>query len=200
MKKLQATDNSKGQIFNNSILEVFTKTSPMLTAFYYGGIIASFLCIHFANYHSSWSLTLGVFASALFFWTLFEYGMHRYVFHFMNEKDWSKKLHFAIHGVHHQYPRDVSRLFMPPLPGTIIIGVLTAFFYMILGQFLYIWMSGFLVGWSMYVSIHYVIHVYQPIKPFKYLWTHHAMHHYKNEEAAFGVSSTLWDKVFGTMP
>lgn len=200
MKKLQATDKGKGQIFNNRILEVFTKTTPTLTVLYYGSIIAFFLYIHFNRFHSSWSSTIAIFMASLFFWTFFEYVMHRYIFHFINEKDWSKKLHFAIHGVHHQYPRDIERLFMPPLPGTIIIGVLTAFFYLILGNYLSIWMAGFLIGWALYVTIHYIIHVYQPIKPFRFLWTHHAMHHYKNENAAYGVSSPLWDIVFGTMP
>jgi sterol desaturase/sphingolipid hydroxylase (fatty acid hydroxylase superfamily) len=33
----------------------------------------------------------------------------------------------------------------------------------------------------------------------KPLWRNHHLHHYKNEHHGFGVSSTLWDLVFGTM-
>ena len=36
--------------------------------------------------------------------------------------------------------------------------------------------------------------------PFKRLWKYHALHHYKYPETkAFGVSTTLWDWVFGTL-
>lgn len=47
---------------------------------------------------------------------------------------------------------------------------------------------------------HYAIHAWRP--PFKWmkpLWRNHQLHHYKEQERGFGVSSTLWDHVFGTM-
>lgn len=31
------------------------------------------------------------------------------------------------------------------------------------------------------------------------LWRNHHLHHYRNEELGFGVSSTVWDRIFGTM-
>jgi sterol desaturase/sphingolipid hydroxylase (fatty acid hydroxylase superfamily) len=52
----------------------------------------------------------------------------------------------------------------------------------------------------MYGTMHYAIHAWNP--PFtwmKALWRNHHLHHYKNVELGFGVSSTLWDHVFGTM-
>jgi sterol desaturase/sphingolipid hydroxylase (fatty acid hydroxylase superfamily) len=48
--------------------------------------------------------------------------------------------------------------------------------------------------------MHYAIHAWNP--PFKWmkpLWRNHHLHHYKKNELGFGVSSTLWDHVFGTM-
>jgi sterol desaturase/sphingolipid hydroxylase (fatty acid hydroxylase superfamily) len=48
--------------------------------------------------------------------------------------------------------------------------------------------------------MHYAIHAWNP--PFKWmkpLWRNHHLHHYKNVELGFGVSSTLWDHFFGTM-
>lgn len=54
----------------------------------------------------------------------------------------------------------------------------------------------------MYISMHYAQHrVRKPIyKPWQKLWVHHAYHHYKDPYVAFGVSTRLWDYVFGTMP
>ena len=59
---------------------------------------------------------------------------------------------------------------------------------------------GFLFGYLMYGTMHYAIHAWNP--PFKWmkpLWRNHHLHHYKNEHNGFGVSSTFWDHVFGTM-
>jgi sterol desaturase/sphingolipid hydroxylase (fatty acid hydroxylase superfamily) len=60
----------------------------------------------------------------------------------------------------------------------------------------------FIMGYASYLVIHYIIHAYAPPKrgPFKILWINHAFHHYKDESVAFGVSSSLWDFVFGTLP
>lgn len=59
---------------------------------------------------------------------------------------------------------------------------------------------GFILGYLMYGTMHYAIHAWNP--PFKWmkpLWRNHHLHHYKDEGKGFGVSTTLWDHVFGTM-
>ncbi len=58
---------------------------------------------------------------------------------------------------------------------------------------------GFILGYLLYASMHYAIHAWHP--PFKWMkpiWRNHHLHHYKDEERGFGVSSHLWDKVFRT--
>jgi sterol desaturase/sphingolipid hydroxylase (fatty acid hydroxylase superfamily) len=200
MKKLNVSEKGNSRIFKQSFLEVFTRTSPAISFFYYGFIIGVFIYLNVRFTANSLLKSTVLYVAALFFWSFFEYIMHRYVFHFTNGTGWSKRLHYIIHGVHHQSPRDEERLFMPPLPGTLIIAVLCGFFYLLLGTDAFIWMAGFLNGWGIYVSIHYIVHMYQPVAPFKMLWTHHAKHHYKDEHKAFGVSSPLWDYIFRTMP
>jgi sterol desaturase/sphingolipid hydroxylase (fatty acid hydroxylase superfamily) len=68
------------------------------------------------------------------------------------------------------------------------------------GYYVFAFFPGFLIGYLIYGSMHYAIHAWNP--PFKWmkpLWRNHHLHHYKNVELGFGVSSTLWDHVFGTM-
>ena len=48
------------------------------------------------------------------FWTLTEYWLHRVVFHFEPEAGRGRRLHWIIHGVHHDHPNDPMRLVMPP--------------------------------------------------------------------------------------
>jgi sterol desaturase/sphingolipid hydroxylase (fatty acid hydroxylase superfamily) len=69
-----------------------------------------------------------------------------------------------------------------------------------MGSHALMFFPGFLLGYLLYASMHYAIHAWNP--PFKWmkpLWRNHHLHHYKNEHHGFGVSSTLWDLVFGTM-
>ena len=89
---------------------------------------------------------------------------------------------------------------MPPVPSLIISLFLFLFFYLLMGLHAFAFFPGFMLGYLLYGTMHYAIHAYNP--PFKWmkpLWKNHHLHHYKNEEKGFGVSSTLWDHAFGTM-
>jgi 4-hydroxysphinganine ceramide fatty acyl 2-hydroxylase len=55
----------------------------------------------------------------------------------------------------------------------------------------------------MYISLHYAEHRFKAPRfgPLNRLWKFHMLHHYKYaEDKAFGVSTNLWDAVFGTLP
>ncbi len=58
------------------------------------------------------SLALGVGGYGL--WTLFEYWLHRVVFHWEPDNELGSRFHWIIHGVHHDHPNDPMRLVMPP--------------------------------------------------------------------------------------
>ena len=82
----------------------------------------------------------------------------------------------------------------------IIASVLFSIFRLTMGSTGYMFFPGFLLGYLLYGSMHYAIHAWNP--PFRWmkgLWRNHHLHHYKNEGKGFGVSSTIWDHVFGTM-
>jgi len=89
---------------------------------------------------------------------------------------------------------------MPPLPSLIFASVIFGLMYLLLGTKSLMFFPGFILGYLIYGSMHYAIHAWNP--PFKWmkpLWRNHHLHHYKNDNLGFGVSSTLWDHVFGTM-
>lgn len=111
-----------------------------------------------------------------------------------------QKFAYIMHGNHHHYPKDKTRLFMPPVPSLILAAALFGIQYIVLGKYAFAFYPGFILGWLMYASMHYLIHAIEP--PFKFLqplWRNHHLHHYRNDNLGFGVSNTLWDKVFGTM-
>lgn len=99
--------------------------------------------------------------------------------------------------------RFLDRLSRAPfaVPMMMLAGIFLSVFYLILNTFAFMTFAGFTIGYILYLFIHYSVHVYNPPRHFfKYLWVNHAIHHYSQEGHCYGVSSPLWDHVFGTYP
>jgi 4-hydroxysphinganine ceramide fatty acyl 2-hydroxylase len=190
MKPLEP--KSGDQIFKSKALELLTKSNPAIHIITYGTLIAFFLWVN----HLPSQKTLLTYLTGLLFWTLKEYLLHRFFFHIS-----FPRLQYAIHGIHHAFPRDKQRVLMPPVPGILISAGLYAFWFFILGTYVHAFMAGIITGYMVYSTIHYSIHTYKPVKGLKFLWAHHLKHHNpKYEDRAFGVSTPFWDWVFRTMP
>lgn len=143
----------------------------------------------------------GLFFTGIISWTFFEYITHRFLWHMDTDTDFRKKLQYNLHGIHHEYPKDKDRLALPPVVSLTIATLLLFLFYFALGSYSFGFFSGFVTGYTLYLCVHYIVHAYQPPKNFmKALWINHGIHHYKDDEHAFGVSSPLWDIILGTMP
>ena len=201
------TENHRGQatIFENSFLESLTKTSLKQNIIVYGLLVILLIYNAIEIQNIPILEFIGIFFFALLFWTLAEYLLHRYVFHWISENKYIQRFHFIMHGSHHLYPRDSERLLMPPVPGILMASFLFLIFYIIFSLLnipVYTWafFPGFFLGYLLYSFLHRATHVMKPPKRFKYLWKHHSLHHYKYPNRAFGVSNTFWDRIFGTMP
>lgn len=193
--------HNKGQarLFKNPWLELLTKGHPLVIWGMYLPVISYMLWYSHSRLYFSLPKTALLFLAAVFFWTLFEYLAHRFIFHWVSERPAMQRIAYIMHGNHHHYPRDRQRLFMPPVPSVLIASVLFALFYLLTGDYSFVLFPGFIFGYLVYASMHYAIHAWAP--PFKWmkpLWRNHHLHHYKDEELGFGVSSTLWDRVFNT--
>ena len=133
-------------------------------------------------------------------WTLTEYWLHRVVFHFEPEGGIGARIHWMIHGVHHDHPNDPMRLVMPPsasIPlGLIFIGL----FQLVLpfGPACAL-SAGFFAGYLGYDMTHYYVHHRRPKGPIgRKLRELHMRHHFQDDERGYGVSAPWWDHVFGT--
>ncbi|HCM74744.1 MAG TPA: fatty acid hydroxylase [Cytophagales bacterium] len=199
-------DNRKPQhkgskkLFNNPILERLTKTHiavPLTIFFIYASAL---LYWNFTHTTLSLSISVVTFTIGLISFTWVEYLVHRYLFHMKTYTQLRAKLQYTMHGVHHEFPKDKERLAMPPLLSITISTLLLFLFRLILGDLVFSFLPGFLVGYALYLAIHYMVHAYQPPKNFlKHLWINHSVHHYKDGNGVFGVSSPLWDYVYGTI-
>jgi len=194
--------HNKGQarLFENPLMEALTKSHPLVIWGMYLPVIIYFLYRAGTLLGFPALTILFVFLGGLLFWSFFEYVAHRFLFHWIPKSPRSIKFVYTLHGNHHHYPRDRQRLFMPPLPSLLIATTLFFLMRITMGSYVFMFFPGFVLGYLLYGSMHYAIHAWNP--PFKWmkpLWRNHHLHHYKNEHQGFGVSSTLWDLVFGTM-
>ena len=136
------------------------------------------------------------------FWTLCEYWGHRGVFHFEPERGLGARLHWMIHGVHHDHPNDPRRLVLPPAFSIPLALLFLGVFVAALGRPL-AWpvAAGFYLGYVIYDTLHFALHHTPP----KGRWGHrlrelHMRHHFEDHERGFGVSAPWWDIVFNTRP
>ena len=186
-------------LFKSPILEKLSRTHiavPITIFFIYA---ACLLYWSIRNTALSSASTVGMFVLGFVMFTWIEYITHRYVFHMRTFTEARKKIQYVIHGVHHEFPKDKDRLAMPPLVSVTLATLLLLFFRLILGDFAFSFLPGFLLGYAAYLGVHYMVHVYRPPKNFfRVLWINHSVHHYKNGQSAFGVSSPLWDYIYGT--
>jgi sterol desaturase/sphingolipid hydroxylase (fatty acid hydroxylase superfamily) len=200
MKFEKIHNKGQAQLFKNSYLEMLTKTHPLVI---WGVYLPAVLGLPYYSFHMLGfeSLQIGfIFLGGMLFWTFFEYIMHRFVFHMVAESERAQKIVYVIHGNHHHFPRDKERLFMPPVPSLILASVVLSIMYLIMGKIAFMFFPGFLLGYLIYGTMHFAIHAWNP--PFKWmkpLWRNHHLHHYKDEQKGYGVSTTIWDRVFGTM-
>jgi sterol desaturase/sphingolipid hydroxylase (fatty acid hydroxylase superfamily) len=188
------------QLFKNPILEKLSRTHIAVPLSILTLYSAALLYWSAVNTSLTVGASVALFFVGVFVFTWVEYNMHRYVFHMATYTKMREKLQYTLHGVHHEFPRDKTRLAMPPLLSITIATILLLVFRVIMGDYVFAFLPGFLVGYAIYLGMHYMVHAYQPPKGFfKYIWINHSVHHYKNGESVFGVSSPLWDYVYGTM-
>ncbi|MFZ2905992.1 MAG: sterol desaturase family protein [Cyclobacteriaceae bacterium] len=200
MAEVKPQHKGTKQLFQNPILEKLSRTHisiPLTVFFSYSAVLLYWSVTHTSL--SPW-VTIGLFLLGLLFFTWVEYWAHRSLFHMDTSTAQKEKIQYTIHGVHHEFPKDKTRLAMPPLMSITLATVLLLLFRLIIGDYAFAFLPGFLTGYAAYLSVHYMVHAYQPPKNFlKYLWINHGTHHYKNGEMVFGVSSPLWDYIYGTM-
>src|ERR1022692_1738019 len=143
MKFDKIHNKGQAQIFRNKYLEYLTKTHPLVIWSMYLPVIIFLPYFATARLHFSVGRTLLIFCSGVFFWTFFEYIIHRFVFHFVAESPRARKISYVIHGNHHEFPRDSQRLFMPAVPSIILSSLIFLGMRLLTGTFAFAFFPGF---------------------------------------------------------
>lgn len=191
------------RMFESDFLERFSRIHPATPFVVWIPVVGVLLCRSaFIRHDIGFFAMLGVVVSGFLFWTLAEYILHRWIFHWTNDTPWGKRIHFLLHGVHHEFPNDKDRLVMPLLTSVPLAVIFYSLYTFVMGARLgEPFMAGFIVGYLGYDGTHYAIHHFKPTTRLaKWIRRHHMLHHHNDHEGGFGVSSPLWDFIFRTMP
>ena len=187
-------------MFDSDFLDFFTRVHPAVPVVLFGPVIA--LLGYLGIERSGGVQAVAWCAGGYLFWTLTEYWLHRVVFHFEPEKGIGRRIHWMIHGVHHDHPNDPMRLVMPPSASIPLAAAFVGAFWLLLGPAVAPgFAGGFLAGYLAYDMLHYHVHHHRPrTRVGKRLRELHMRHHFQDHDAGYGVSAPYWDHVFGTAP
>jgi dihydroceramide fatty acyl 2-hydroxylase len=189
---------SSPRMFESDLLDRLSRVHPLVPP----AIFVPAICVLFAigARELTTAGTLALLLAGWLFWTLTEYWLHRLVFHFEPEKGLGARLHWMIHGVHHDHPNDPMRLVMPPAASVPLAIVVIGAMFLIAGAVHAPGVAaGFLVGYLIYDEMHYAMHHHVPKSRLgKRLRELHMRHHFQDDEKGFGISAPYWDVVFRT--
>src|ERR1700687_368608 len=185
-------------MFESRLLDALSRVHPAVPGLIFAPAIGVLTVWGLTSVSVPAMVGLGVGGYAL--WTLFEYWLHRIVFHFEPQEGLGARLHWIIHGVHHDHPNDPLRLVMPPAVSVPLGAVVFGVIYLIFGAHYAPGLgAGFFVGYLVYDMMHYYLHHFRPQGRLgRMLRERHMRHHFQDETRGFGISAPYWDEVFGT--
>src|SRR3954469_5862024 len=185
-------------MFESRLLDRFTRVHPAVPVLIYLPVISALFVVGAGRVGllTAVGLALGGYAV----WTLTEYWLHRVVFHFEPAQGIGARLHWMIHGVHHDHPNDPLRLVMPPSVSVPLSALFLLGFAAVLGSpAWYAVGATFLAGYLGYDMLHYHVHHHRPkTRLGRRLRELHMRHHFQDHDTSYGVSAPWWDYVFGT--
>jgi sterol desaturase/sphingolipid hydroxylase (fatty acid hydroxylase superfamily) len=187
-------------MFESRVLDAFTRVHPVIPVVIFVPAIVALAAWDLSQVGVPAAIGLAVGGYAL--WTLFEYWLHRLVFHFEPQEGLGARMHWIIHGVHHDHPNDPMRLVMPPAVSVPLAAAVFGLLYLAFGVSCAPGLgAGFFAGYLVYDMMHYYLHHFRPRGPLgRMLRERHMRHHFQDETRGFGISAPYWDEVFRTSP
>jgi len=187
-------------LFKSEFLNFFSRVHPAVPAVIFVPVVIAMEWLGAARGYGAWQL-IGLSLAGIAIWTLTEYWLHRLFFHWEPDNA-CRRMHFIIHGIHHDHPNDKLRLVMPPSVSIPLAALFFLAFSAVFGSpAAFPLFGGFIFGYLCYDYTHYYVHHFVPKSNLgKRLREQHMRHHFQDHRFGYGVSSPLWDVVFRTLP
>lgn len=187
-------------MFESRFLDFFSRVHPAIPAVIFVPVVVGGVWLGIDRGLAAGTTVL-LFLAGLVIWTLTEYWLHRLFFHWEPKFRGGDRVHFIIHGVHHDHPNDKLRLVMPPAVSIPLAALFLLAFSALFGDAAFPLFAGFIAGYLGYDYTHYYVHHFVPRSDLgKRLREQHMRHHFQDHRYGFGVSSPIWDVIFRTLP
>ena len=188
-------------LFQSRFLDYFSRIHPSVPAIVFVPVIAATVWLGADGGYGALQI-IALAGLGIVLWTLTEYWLHRLVFHWELDHPIGSRIHFIMHGVHHEHPNDPHRLVMPPSASIPLAAIFLIAYRVVFGVPAWLAVSaGFLVGYIVYDTMHWYLHHRIPRNRFgRRLRELHLRHHFQDDTRGFGISAPYWDRVFRTAP
>jgi len=219
-RRYVSNDDETCRMFSNDLFERLSHVHPAVPHLIFLPVITVMFVMATRAGQTPGQMAL-LFLGGALFWSLLEYVIHRFVFHppqWVEEETravtgslepgaavipalptWRHKFYFLVHGVHHDYPNDSRRLVMPPSVSIPLAVVFYVLFTWAIGPLTPAAFAGLVGGYLVYDTTHYLTHHSAGKTALgRYQKKRHFRHHYYDSTRNFGVSSPLWDLIWGT--
>lgn len=197
MNGSQQKNSGRMRLFQNAFLERLTVISAIGFMALWAVLLPLIALVGMNSAPTLWALPLAVLGVVL--WTVTEYALHRFVFHFEPRSALLKQGIFVIHGNHHADSNDPLRNLMPPIVSLPVCGAIWALSIWIFGPSGTWFLLGFMLGYVTYDLVHYACHQL-PMKGriARVLKTHHMRHHHLRARGNYAITGMIWDRIFAT--
>jgi len=189
----------RAKIFDNKILEKLSYVRPWHIFVFWVPIVSYWIYNSVNTFNHSASVIALNIVLGILVWTLAEYMIHKYPFHYHAKSAFGRRNVYIMHGNHHDDPMDPLRGVMPIIPAIVYVFILYQLSNLVVPtQYLQLFFGGFMIGYLLYDGIHYYTHHGKPKNAIgKYLRRSHLIHHV-HPDIKFGISTPLWDILLGT--
>lgn len=189
----------RGRMFELDWLERLSCVNPLWVPFVFGPP-AVWLASNGLVGGGSFAAFCALIVAGFISWTLLEYVVHRFLFHFQPRGRNGRAIAFLIHGVHHAFPDDDRRWVIPltvSIPAALGLYALSR---AALAEVHEPFFAGFLAAYLSYDVLHYLTHRGPMTSRWgRFLRAYHLAHHHASPDRHFGISSPIWDHVFRTV-
>ncbi|WP_407836136.1 sterol desaturase family protein [Streptomyces sp. DSM 116496] len=202
----RSTGSSKGAVRRGNApavvgrrwLDNLLHVHPATTVAMFTPVVAVCVWLSVAREQAGGWALLGWSGAGYLTWTLSEYWGHRIVLHYEPEKGFGARLHYILHGVHHDYPQDARRSILSPILSIPMVGG-TIYLASGLGSLPLTFGAGYTLGYLTYDLFHLYLHHATPKnRLMRHLRSLHMRHHFRDDTRGFGISAPYWDELFGT--
>jgi sterol desaturase/sphingolipid hydroxylase (fatty acid hydroxylase superfamily) len=127
--------------------------------------------------------------------------LHRFVLHMRTHTPAMRRAVEQLHLGHHREPWDEAKIIVPLYGSMPIAAALLGLFRFLTGSWevAALLMIGCIGGYLSYETVHFHIHCHTTRgRWLRWQRRYHFFHHFKDQRRCFGVTTPLWDWVFGT--